>query len=478
MRAGLSPTPPEQFDDWLDVFFEPNATAGFDLDLGMYREPGLPNAYDLFTRVHLTDLLNSGYDGRNRERLESFLATGLRRSLIMQLSDGSMASGYRSTGQTWVLAAQIALFTGSRVAGIGTESDRDAAATAAWRAYSSLEMWQRPDGPFSPVQNALDPRLRVGYETYTADGHYSSLALAFLASAITLGFADTDRPTAAQLDDRASAARAEGVPSHRGVIHRGRISAAVQAQADGVYDATGVVDITFGSGRLLQFVSSVRHLGGGGWLNPGLAFRGTAGMDDVLAVASCRHELVSPLATTEHGGLSFDTTLTLPEDALSGVLEEGQAYRCEVAATDDGIAVTESTPARNGYRTLLVPYPRDFGTGEQTTVEFLDDGVRFRSGAETVEFHVEGALEHRADLPYGYENRRALCGLVRLDLRGTGDALRWWVTGSRGSVSTSPRSPDTPGATAAASTIAVATRNAVTEPAPESSVPSTVAPIA
>ena len=93
---------------------------GFNgLGLGIYVERGLPNANDLFARVHFTDLLQQGYAGRNRERFEAFLAAGLRRSLSLQLSDGSMASGYRSAGQTWVLGAQVALFTGSRVLGLG-----------------------------------------------------------------------------------------------------------------------------------------------------------------------------------------------------------------------------------------------------------------------------------------------------------------------------------------------------------------------
>lgn len=434
MREGLSPTSVEQFDEWLDGFFDSTSMTGFDLNLGMYTEPGLPNAYDLFTRVHLTDLVNCGYDGRNRDRLSAFLGAGLRRSLVMQLSDGSMASGYRSAAQTWVLAAQIALFTGSRVAGIGSASERDAAATAAWRAYSSLESWQRTDGPFSPVQNALDPRLRVGYETYTADGHYSSLALAFLASAIELGFPHGKRPTAAQLDDRGFHAHIEDAPTHRGIIHSGRVSAALQTQTDGVYDATGIVDITFGSGRLLQFVSSARHISGGAWLNPGLALRLLPGADEVVTVAGCRHELVSSLTKSGDGGLSFGTSITSAQIDTTETVADGQSYECEIVPTNDGFIVTESTPARIGYRTLLIPYPRDFGTGGHTTVELLDTGVRFSFGAEVVEFHVEGALERRTDLPAGYENRRALCGLVRLDLLEKGDFLRWWVVSSPSSL--------------------------------------------
>ena len=177
----------------------------------MYRERGLPNAYDLFTRAHFTDLLQQGYAGRNRERLEAFLTAGLRRSLSLQLSDGSMASGYRSAGQTWVLGAQVALFTGSRVLGLGTAEDREAAGLAAWRAYGSLAAWQRPDGVFSPVQNLLAPELRVGYERYTADGHYSPLALAFLASAVAAGFGHE-----AAADGRGAGRAGGGVAGRRG----------------------------------------------------------------------------------------------------------------------------------------------------------------------------------------------------------------------------------------------------------------------
>ena len=176
------------------MFFA-DGEVGFDLGLGMYRERGLPNAYDLFTRAHFTDLLQHGLRRTQPRAAGGLLTAGLRRSLSLQLSDGSMASGYRSAGQTWVLGAQVALFTGSRVLGLGTAEDREAAGLAAWRAYGSLAAWQRPDGVFSPVQNLLAPELRVGYERYTADGHYSPLALAFLASAVAAGFGHEEPPT-------------------------------------------------------------------------------------------------------------------------------------------------------------------------------------------------------------------------------------------------------------------------------------------
>ncbi|WP_432503311.1 hypothetical protein [Kineococcus arenarius] len=434
MRTGLSPTRPEEFDEWLDVFFAGGGT-GFDMDLGMYTEHGLPNAYDLFTRAHLVDLLAGGWAGRNRERVEEFLAAGLRRSLAMQLSDGSTASGYRSAGQTWVLGAQVALFTAHRVLGLGTRADLDAARLAAWRAYTSLVQWQRPGGVFSPVQNLLPPQSRVGYETYTADGHYSPLALAFLASAITAGFGEDEAPSSAQLDARPATSLAEGPPTHRGAAHRGRVSVAVQAAADDTYDASGPVDLTFGSGRRLQFVSAARHLGGGPWLVPGLAVRAQPGPTPVEALCASPRRLTAPLGTLPGAGLSFEALLLEPGTGDDGGDRPGggaagRRHRWSVRLEEDRVEVSETLEGWPGWRTLLVPYVRDLGALPETTVEVTGDGVLFSRGDEHVRVRVQGAVERLTVLPHGYENRRGSCGLVRIDLAGPGDELRWSMAGS------------------------------------------------
>ena len=422
MAAGLSSTSSDELDAWIDVFFE-DGDAGFDLDLGMYLERGNPNAYDLFTRAHFTDLLLQGYAGRNRDRLENFLTTGLRRSLNLQLSDGSLASGYRSAGQTWVLGAQIALFTGSRTLRLGSSADQEGAWLGAWRAFGSLARWQRPDGYFSPVQNLLPPELRVGYEAYTADGHYSPLALGFLASAVYAGFGDDDPPSSVELDGRPAVRLAEGAPTHRGAVHLGRLSIGVHAEADDSYDATGLVDITFGSGRQLHFVSAARHLSGGPWLVPGLALRDGLGAQPVIAVGALRHNVSSRLARSGTAGLQFETT-------MSGSDLAARRYRWQGSVGDSGVKLVETVPGWPGWLTLLVPYLRDLGSAATTVVSLLDSGVRFALGDEWVEFAVEGEIERGIDLPYGYENRRGLCGLVRLDLTEPGETLRWSVVSS------------------------------------------------
>ena len=76
----------------------------------------------------------------------------------------------------------------------------------------------------------------------------------------------------------------------------------------------------------------------------------------------------------------------------------------------------------------LVPYLRDLGDGTTTAVEVTDDGVLLVRGGERVRVRVRGDVENVTDVPHGYENRRGLCGLVRVDLIAPGPELRWSMT--------------------------------------------------
>lgn len=402
---GLSPYDASQFDDWIGAYFD-----GITLvDLGLYQEPGLSNSYDLFARYHLADILAEEYDGNWLDPMRRLLSTGLERSLGVQLSDGSMASAQRSTGQTWTVGAQIAFFTAA--AAIQGSSE---AAAAAQRGFESLRRWQRADGPFSPVENCLPPGYRVGYEEYTADAHYANLALGFLAAAVLRGFTGAEDEARSQ---KRSLVRAEGAPTHRALTHDGDLSVHVNAAPHPSYDGFGITDLTFGPGRILQFASTVQHVASGAFFNLGLACRRGPGLDSLTVAAQQRLTLAEPIVALDSPpGLRLRATGT-----------ELRSYGLDVTV-DAGVAhIQESTPGLVNHKTLLVPYLRDPGTGVVTDVEIDGSALHLNHGDEHLVIAVNAEVEHILHLPYGYQNRRGLCGLIRLDLRMPAEVVTYTV---------------------------------------------------
>jgi hypothetical protein len=409
LREGLSPFSTEKIDHWLDAYFD----AHILIERGLYQEPGHPNSYDLFTRYHLADMLTEGYDGRRREDLERLMRTGLRRSLGVQLSDGSLASAHRSTGQTWTLGVQCAYFThaANHFRGRDPELARGAE-EAARRALSSFRRWQRSDGPYSPVENRLPPGHRVGYERYTADGHYANLAAAFLAVAVSNGF---DLPLTERFGGREASLLMEHDPIYRAVLHNGTYSLHVNARPAPDYDAFGIVDLTFGPGRLLHFASGAKHLESGRFLNLGMACRpGSASQGDSVLIG--RMESDGPPV-----GLRLEAR------------GRGSPYRYRLVARveTEGVRVEEATPGLKGLKALLVPYLRDPGTGTLTDARVESGGVRLIHGREEVEVSYGAPVERVVHLTGGFENRRGLCGLLRIEFREKSEGISYRIRAAR-----------------------------------------------
>ncbi len=407
IRLGRSPHDRDTLDRWLDPFFDSRLLP----ERGLYLEPGHPNSYDLFTRLHLAELLADGYDGRWREALETLARRGLDRSLAMQLSDGSLASAHRSTGQTWTLGAQCALFALyagplARLAG----NRQEEVTQAAHRALAALALAQRKDGPFSPVQNQLPPEWRVGYEGYTADAHYGNLALGFLACAIDTGF-----PAAPSGRDRDPFAWADDAPLFRALAHAGPCSAHVNAWPAPAYDAFGLADLTVGPGRFLQWGTPVTHLPTGERFLPGLA-RIEEGQ--VLPLSAEAHALAGPIRTSSDAAMAGIEL----ETAVRG---EAFGYRLAARVTPRDIHIEEALPGRTGPLALLVPYLLDPGTGTLTEVAEEGPTVVFRHGPETVRLHLDACPARVRVNPYGFENRRGRCGLARIDLARPAAGLSW-----------------------------------------------------
>jgi hypothetical protein len=412
MQEGLSAFPRKRFEEYLEAYLPE-----MRLQQGFFEEPGHPNSYDLFTRYHFGAILVDGYDGPLRETLTEFMQTGTDRSLGVQLSDGSLASAHRSTGQTWTLGAQAAFL--AQAASLFTKTDparARAAQEAAVRAARAMGRWQRPNGPFSPLENVLPPGFRVGYENYTAEANYSALALAFLARALTLGL--DDFPNEAR-DTRPAATFVEHDPTYRGLVHRGPYSVHVNAFPNPHYDGFGIVDLTLGEGRSLHFASSVRHVQSGRLLNLGLALRRTAGPSDLTVMAEERMTLVEPIRTGEQPGSLF--LLARPNGRPF-------LYRLNVSLTEQGVAVEEATPGHLSLKTLLIPYLRDNGDDTPTILETRPKEIVLRHGAEEVAIVYEEEAAGVRHLPYGYENRRGLCGLVRVDFASPTDKIAYSVT--------------------------------------------------
>lgn len=410
-QLGLSDVSEAAFDGWIDTFFQTH----IDVEAGFYHEPGHSNSYDLFTRYHLADLLTSGYTGAHRDRLETLLQTGLQRSLSVQLSDGSLASAHRSTGQTWTLGCQIAYFSiAARWFAERDPSLSDTAGAAARLAYASLRRFQRPDQPFSPVENCLPPADRVGYEGYSFDGNYSNLALGMLASAIHFSGFTADAAHVSALSRRR--VFIEHDPLWRAMLHHDRFSVHLNAFPSPQYDGVGLVDLTFGPGRRFHFVSSAhplsqpdRHLNLGPALldhaGPGAGFQ-------PLAQADLR--LIDRIRSDHDAHLAM--TFRMRGRPLT--------WNLEVRAESDTLHLTDTVRGHSGPLALLVPYLADAGTGHVTKVTIRGNQIDFQLDGEHVRLTLDGEASDILHLPAGFENRRGRCGLVRV----TGSApLRYSV---------------------------------------------------
>ncbi len=419
-RDGRSPHNATTIDRWIAAFFTEEMITGgteprtpiraIDLGAGRYHEPGLSNAYDLFTRLHLLELLAEGYQGPEATRLQRLARTGLARSLAVQLSNGSLASAHRSSAHLWNLAAQCLYF--HRCAALFSAQEPDLAAEArdaAARAFVALCACERPSGGLSPVEHVLPGDHRVGYELYTMEAHYVSLALGFLATAVLDGFAPAQDPP-----QHPNGHLVEAAPFHRSLVHAEGWSVHVNLAPEEGYDAFGIADVTLGLGRRLRFGGQV-HCGSLDGAADGHGISTQLPLTLGIALRDARRAL-RPLAAMRPAGAR--TAHAAPGRLNAHARVEDLDYALEVRIDKDHAHFEER--ASDAHCSLLVPYLRDRGDGLPTTVERQPDGIVLSSGAERVALWAHGPIERIVHLGHGYESRHGLVGLVRIDLREPG----------------------------------------------------------
>jgi hypothetical protein len=431
IRDGLSPYTIADVDGWLEPFFsenpdvdhgfykelreatgkEPPRGSAVDLERGFYREPGVPNSYDLFSRVHLLELLVDGYDGTYAPIMRALLVSGMRRSLGVQLSSGSLASAYRSSGHLWNIAVQAwYFFHGGMLLEQSEPELSRKARIAALRAFRACQACLRPTGDISPVENVLPANWRVGYEVYTMEAHYVSLAISYIALAIEDGFVgignidETDEPRVHVEED----------PVNRSLVHRSGWSVHVNLAPFAGYDSLGIADITLGVGRRLRFGGQTHY--GRADTHPN-AHRLTTQM--LLTLGLAAHDpdhSIHPVSMMEPTG-GRGATPTENGFTAFAELERG---RYEIAVGIEGDVASFVERLGDGPRSLVIPYLRDRGDGHETKVTISGSTVRLNSGDEIVEVVTEEPVRRAVHLPFGYESRNGLVGMVRLDLEGVG----------------------------------------------------------
>ena len=176
------------------------------------------------------------------------------------------------------------------------------------------------------------------------------------------------------------------------------------------YDAFGIVDLTFGPERFLHFVSSVKHLESGRILNLGMAHRSGSSQDDFALIGRMG------------GGL-------MPARLQLEAREQGSPYRYRIAARVEtqGVYVEEETPGLEEPKVLLVPYLLDPGTGTLTDARVEAGGVRLVHGKEEVEISYGAPVRRVVHLTGGLENRRGLCGLLRIEFRESREGISYRI---------------------------------------------------
>jgi hypothetical protein len=203
-------------------------------------------------------------------------------------------------------------------------------------------------------------------------------------------------------------------PTFRAVLHNGAYSLHFNARPAPDYDAFGVVDLTFGPGRFLQFVSSAKHLESGRLLNLGMAGSSGSSQPDFALIGRMEGGLTPPRLELE-------------------ARDRGSPYRYRFAARVEkvGVYIEEATPGLAEPKILLIPYLRDPGTGTVTAARVEAGGVRLVHGREEVEISYGAQVKRVVHLTGGLQSRRGLCGLLRIEFREESQGLSYRIRATR-----------------------------------------------
>ena len=175
----------------------------FNNPFGLYTEG--PSVYDIFPRCWLGEMLYRGYDGPFAKKLETALRLGQLTSLFLQMPNGALYSGGRSSHHLWGDALQALCFEAACRHMVDDPAQHALAGVfkrAARRAYGAVDACRLPSGEFSVVRNRAPYSQQHGYERYSSHSQYNLLLGAIL------GLAYEAAATSEDLQERVTPAEA------------------------------------------------------------------------------------------------------------------------------------------------------------------------------------------------------------------------------------------------------------------------------
>ena len=226
---------------------------------GMYRDPNQPAVYDFVTRLQFMSLLQDGYDGPSRARLEELLDRAAEPTLAMLSAAGEIPYGGRSNQflHNHTFYAAVCEWYAARAARRGDAESAARFRAAAQEAVAALRPWL-DQHPVRHVKNLYPTDSGLGCERYAyfdkymvTMGSWAAMALRFAigkADISHLEFVDNQQPHCPQPFANGNCSQMANAPSvfattpdfHFLFLRAGDYSAQFDWNADPHYDCDGL----------------------------------------------------------------------------------------------------------------------------------------------------------------------------------------------------------------------------------------------
>ncbi len=210
---------------------------------GMYRDPNQPAVYDLVTRLQFMSLLQDGYDGPSRTRLEELLDRAAEPTLAMLSAAGEIPYGGRSNQflHNHTFYAAVCEWYAARAARRGDAESAARFRAAAQEAVAALRPWL-DHHPVRHVKNLYPTDSGLGCEHYAYFDKYMVTMGSWAALALRFAEEGSKTQSAAAAGDflPQSGVFATSPDFHFLFLRAGDYSAQFDWNADPHYDCDGL----------------------------------------------------------------------------------------------------------------------------------------------------------------------------------------------------------------------------------------------